>query len=233
MKTGLLHHWRVNFFAGLAVLLPMLLSLAIVAWLFGSIANFTDRLLFFLPQTLTHTDGGKGPLHWYWSLAAFALAIGLVTLIGRSARNYLGRRVIEYMDTGLGRLPLVNKIYPIIKQVQETVTSEKKDAFKTVVLVEFPSAGRYSIGFLTSEQHAEVQARTRERMVCVFVPTTPNPTSGFLILVPEEKVTKLDMTVADGIKYIISLGSVAPPWPPVPAKMPPAAPPPPAASPQA
>ena len=118
------------------------------------------------------------------------------------------------MDTGLGRLPLVNKIYPILKQVQETVTSEKKDAFKTVVLVEFPSAGIYSLGFITSEQHAEVQARTREHMVCVFVPTTPNPTSGFLILVPEQKVTKLDMSVADGIKYIISLGSVAPPWEP-------------------
>ena len=214
MKTVLVHHWRVNFFAGLAVILPVLISLWLVVWLFGSIANFTDRLLFFLPQTLTHADAGKGALHWYWSLAAFALAIVLVTLIGRSARNYLGRQVIEWMDTGLGRLPLVNKIYPILKQVQETVTSEKKDAFKTVVMVEFPSAGIYSIGFITSEQHAEVQARTREHVVCVFVPTTPNPTSGFLILVPEHKVTRLDMSVADGIKYIISLGSVAPPWKP-------------------
>jgi len=216
MKTALVTHWRGNFFAGLAVVLPVLATLAIVVWLFGNIANFTDRLLFFLPQTLTHADAGKGPLHWYWSLASLALAVGLLTLIGRSARNYLGRRVIEWMDTGLGHLPLVNKIYPILKQVQETVTSEKKDAFKTVVLVEFPSAGMFSIGFITSEQHAEVQARTREHMVCVFVPTTPNPTSGFLILVPEHKVTKLDMSVADGIKYIISLGSVAPPWKPSP-----------------
>jgi uncharacterized membrane protein len=212
MKTALHHHWRVNFFAGLAVVLPVLISLWLVVWLFGSIANFTDRLLFFLPQTLTHADQGKGPLHWYWSLAALALAIGLVTLIGRSARNYVGQQVIEWMNTGLGHLPLVNKIYPILKQVQETVTSEKKDAFKTVVLVEFPSAGLWSIGFITSEQHAEVQARTRAHVVCVFVPTTPNPTSGFLVLVPEHKVTKLDMSVADGIKYIISLGSVAPPW---------------------
>ena len=209
-----MHHWRVNFAAGLAVVLPVLITLAIVVWLFGSIANFTDRLLFFLPLSLTHADGGKGPLIWYWSLAAFALAIVLTTLIGRVARHYFGRKIIEYFDTGMSRLPLVNKIYPIIKQVQETVTSEKKNAFKTVVLVEFPSAGIYSIGFITSEQHAEVQARTHEHVVCVFVPTTPNPTSGFLILVPEAKVTRLDMSVADGIKYIISLGSVAPAWTP-------------------
>jgi uncharacterized membrane protein len=79
-----------------------------------------------------------------------------------------------------------------------------------VVMVEFPSAGIYSIGFITNEQHGEVQQKTKAKVVCVFVPTTPNPTSGFLILVPEEKVTKLDMNVADGIKYIVSLGSIAP-----------------------
>jgi uncharacterized membrane protein len=81
----------------------------------------------------------------------------------------------------------------------------------------------YSIGFITSEQHAEVQQKTKERVVCIFVPTTPNPTSGFLVLVPEDKVTRLEMTVADAIKYIISLGSVSPefigqPVPPPPAK---------------
>jgi uncharacterized membrane protein len=80
--------------------------------------------------------------------------------------------------------------------------------------VEFPREGIYSIGFLTSEQRDEVQQKTREKVVCVFVPTTPNPTSGFLILVPEEKVTKLDMSVADGIKYIVSLGSLSPEYTP-------------------
>ena len=208
-----MHHWRVNFFAGLAVVLPILITLAIVVWLFGSIANFTDKLLFFLPHDLTHADGGKGPMLWYWSIAALALAVAIVTGVGRATRNYVGRKVIELLDEGVGRLPLVNKIYPILKQVQETVTSEKKNAFKTVVLVEFPSPGIFSIGFITSEQHAEVQARTRSHVVCVFVPTTPNPTSGFLILVPEDKVTRLEMSVADGIKYVISLGSVAPPYP--------------------
>jgi uncharacterized membrane protein len=213
MKTTLLHRWRVNFIAGLAVALPVLITLAIVAWLFGSVANFTDQLLFFLPRELTHADDGRGPMHWYWSVVAIGLAIGIVTVIGRSARNYFGRRAIEWMDTGLARLPLINKIYPIIKQVQETLTSDKKNAFKTVVLVEFPSPGMRSIGFITSEQHAEVQARTNEHVICVFVPTTPNPTTGFLILVTEDKLIRLDMSVTDGIKYLISVGSVVPQWP--------------------
>ena len=82
------------------------------------------------------------------------------------------------------------------------------------MLVEFPREGTYSIGFLTSEQHEEVQKKTKEDVVCVFVPTTPNPTSGFLLLVPKEKVTKLDMSVAEGIKYIISLGAIAPEYAP-------------------
>ncbi len=80
----------------------------------------------------------------------------------------------------------------------------------------FPRAGIYSVGFITSEQHAEVQAKTKEKVVCVFVPTTPNPTSGFLVLVPEDQVTKLEMSVAEGIKYIVSLGSIAPEYLPTP-----------------
>jgi uncharacterized membrane protein len=83
-----------------------------------------------------------------------------------------------------------------------------------VVLVEFPRPGVYSIGFITSEQHPEVQAKTNEKVVCVFVPTTPNPTGGFLLLVPEDKVTKLEMSVTDGIKYVISLGSILPEYGP-------------------
>ena len=78
------------------------------------------------------------------------------------------------------------------------------------MLVEFPREGMYSVGFITNEQHGEVQEKTQKNVVAVFIPTTPNPTSGFLVLLPEDKVTKLDMSVADGIKYIVSLGSIAP-----------------------
>jgi uncharacterized membrane protein len=212
VKKPALATWRGNFLTGLAVLLPAVITLAIMKWLFGTIASITDLLLFFLPTSLTHQDNGRGPMFWYWSLAAFVLAILLVSAVGLLARYYIGKRMIAWLDTAMLRLPLLNKIYATIKQVNEAFSSGNKTAFKTVVLVEFPRAGVYSLGFLTSEQHQEVQAKTHAKVVCVFVPTTPNPTSGFLILVPEDQVTRLDMSVADGIKYIISLGSVAPEW---------------------
>jgi uncharacterized membrane protein len=106
-------------------------------------------------------------------------------------------------------VPFLNKIYSATKQVNDALASGNKNSFKTVVLVQFPREGMYSVGFITSEQNDEVQAKTKEKVVGVFVPTTPNPTSGFLILVPETQVIKLEMSVADAIKYIVSLGSIS------------------------
>lgn len=210
VQKGLIARWRANFLAGLAVILPGVISIALVVWIFRNVSNLTDTLLFFLPHDLTHRNHGEGEMYWYWSFVAFVLAICLVCAIGVSARNYIGRKMIEWVDLGLLRVPLLNKIYAAIKQVNEAFTSGKKTSFQTVVMVEFPRPGSYSIGFITSEQHDEIQSKTREKVVSVFVPTTPNPTSGFLILVPEREVTKLDMSVADGIKFIVSLGSITP-----------------------
>jgi uncharacterized membrane protein len=154
-------------------------------------------------------------MHGYWSLVALALAVVLISVVGVLARYYIGKKIIEWTDRVLMRVPLLNKFYSAIKQVNDAFAGNKH-SFKTVVLVEFPREGIYSIGFLTSEQRDEVQQKTREKVVCVFVPTTPNPTSGFLILVPEEKVIKLDMSVTDGIKYIVSLGSLSPEYTPPP-----------------
>ena len=215
IKTPLTH-WKANFFTGLAVVLPALLSIGVVVWLFGTVSNFTDALLFFLPKDWTHERGGEGPMLWHWSLLALVLTIGLITLIGRFARHYLGKKLIQLADEVLLRVPLLNKIYGALKQINEAFTSSKTSSFKQVVLVEFPRAGVYSVGFITGSQHGEVQDKTREKVVGVFVPTTPNPTTGFIVLVPEKDVTKLDMSVADGIKFIMSLGSVAPDYAPPP-----------------
>ena len=198
--------------------LPALLTLAAVKWIFGTISSFTDTLLFFLPYflnpKLVYENGQSAPMFWYWSLLALVLAAAMITVVGVAAQNYIGRRMLEWLDTAMMNVPVVNKFYGAIKQVNEAF-SGNKDSFKTVVLVEFPREGMYSIGFITNEQRGEVQQKTKEKVVAVFIPTTPNPTSGFLVLVPEEKVTKLDMSVADGIKYIVSLGSIAPELPPL------------------
>lgn len=210
MKKTFLSRWRANFFTGLALILPAAISIAIFVWLFGTVANFTDKLLFFLPQTLTHADGGKGAILWQWSLLALAVAILAITLVGQLARVYIGRKLLTIGDRLLLRVPLLNKIYGTLKQVNEAFGPNSKSSFKQVVLVEFPHPGAHTIGFITSDQLPEVETKTGRKSVAVFVPTTPNPTAGFLLLFPEEKVTKLEMSVADGIKFIISLGAVSP-----------------------
>jgi len=218
MRKSFFARWRASFFTGLAVALPALLTLAAVKWLFGTISSFTDTLLFFLPYVLdpkvVYENGQSGPMFWHWSLLALLLAVVLISIVGVLARYYIGKRLIEWLDLAMMNIPLLNKFYGAIKQVNEAF-SGNKNSFKTVALVEFPREGMYSIGFITNEQRGEVQQKTREKVIAVFIPTTPNPTSGFLVLVPEEKVTKLDMTVADGIKYIVSLGSIAPELPPL------------------
>jgi uncharacterized membrane protein len=214
VKPTFFTRWQSNFWAGLAIVLPAVISLAVLRWLFGTVANITDTLLVFLPWKLTHENQGQGPMYWYWSLVALTLAVLLIGIVGLLARNYFGKRTIQWVDEMLLRVPLLNKIYGATKQVNDAFTTGSKTSFRTVALVEFPRAGMYSVGFITSEQHDEVNAKSGEKVVSVFVPTTPNPTSGFLLLVPEDKVTKLEMSVADGIKYIISLGAITPEYRP-------------------
>jgi uncharacterized membrane protein len=209
VKKSLFARWRASFFTGLVIVLPGVITLAIVKWFFGTVSSMTDLLLFFLPRSLTHENDGAGPMFWYWSVLAFLLAVAIVSVVGVLARYYFGKRMIAWADSMMLRVPVLNKIYGTIRQVDEAFTSGKKSSFKTVVLVEYPREGIYSVGFITSEQESEAQKKTGRNCVCVFIPTTPIPTAGFLILVPVEKVTKLDMSVADGFKYIISLGALS------------------------
>jgi uncharacterized membrane protein len=203
-----LKRWRANFFAGLAIVMPAFISIAVVVWLFQNVSNVTNELLFFLPRSWLFPklpDGNYGEIYWYWRWIALVWAVFLVCLVGRYGRYYLGRKTIEWLDTAIMRVPLLNKIYGTIKQVNESFTSNKS-SFKQVVLVTFPHGRSKAVGFVTGEQ----LGLGGERLVSVFVPTTPNPTSGFLLLLPESEITRLDMSVADGIKFIISLGVISP-----------------------
>ena len=203
-ENSLLNRWRRNFLAGLAITMPGVISLAVVVWLFRNVANVTDTLLFFLPKKLTHPPGSE-TAYWYWSYFAFLLAVSLICLVGRFGRDYLGRRAIKWTDKALLSIPLLNKIYGTVKQVNESFSSNKS-SFKQVVLVTFPHARSRSLAFVTGEQ----KGLGPEKLISVFIPTTPNPTSGFLLLVPESEIIKLDISVADGIKFIISLGAISP-----------------------
>lgn len=210
MQKSFAARTRTNFITGTAVALPVVISIAVVVWLFGTVANFTDSLLFFLPRRLTHAQGGAGPVIWYWSWAAFAVAVVLLCLVGQLTRYYVGKQILKLMDTLLLQVPLLGKIYGTLKQVNEAFSSSSKSSFQQVVMVEFPRQGMHSIGFITNSDHASVERESARKMITVFVPTTPNPTSGFLVVVPEDEVVKVDMSVADGIRFIISLGSISP-----------------------
>jgi uncharacterized membrane protein len=206
--NSFLARWRANFFTGLAIVLPAAISVALVIWFFGWVSHFTDMLLVFLPDAWIRAkkpDGTLGDMNWYWSWFALLLTVVLVCLAGRYGRNYLGRKTIEWIDHTMMRVPLLNKIYGTIKQVNESFHSNKS-SFKQVVLVTFPHARSRSLGFVTGEQ----KGLGAEKLISVFIPTTPNPTGGFLLLVPESEIIKLDISVADGIKFIISLGAISP-----------------------
>jgi uncharacterized membrane protein len=149
-------------------------------------------------------------LHIYIPGLGIILLVCLILLIGIFASNLLGRKLGQLGEWVLDRIPFVRIIYKFIKQLVNTIFSQGKANFKGVVLVEYPRKGIYSIGFLTSESRGEVQRVTRQKLVNVFLPTTPNPTSGYFLLLPEQDVTMLHMTVEEGLKMIISAGMVTP-----------------------
>ncbi|MDX1482924.1 MAG: DUF502 domain-containing protein [Alphaproteobacteria bacterium] len=142
-------------------------------------------------------------------LGLIIVLIGLV-LIGALTANLLGRTFFRMSERLLERMPIIRGVHATIKQVFETVLSHQSDAFRQVVLVEYPRRGIWALGFLTGETVGEVQNLTKERVLNIFLPTTPNPTSGFLLFVPQEDVVVLDMTVEEGIKMVMSGGIVTP-----------------------
>ncbi|MEM8984719.1 MAG: DUF502 domain-containing protein, partial [Pseudomonadota bacterium] len=140
------------------------------------------------------------------------LTFVVLLVTGILAANFFGRRLLGAWESLLARIPLIRSVYSGAKQVAETFFADSGQAFKKVMLVEYPRKGVWSLAFQTSSDLQEIQARTPKEVVCVFVPTTPNPTSGFIIMVPREDVIELDMEVDQALKMIISLGVVVPPW---------------------
>ena len=140
------------------------------------------------------------------------LTFTLLLVTGFFAANLLGKKLIAVWEAFLARIPLVSWVYSGVKKVAETLLSPRSESFRKVLLMEYPRRGIWSLCFQTSSDLGEVQAHTGQEVVCVFVPTTPNPTSGFIILVPKDDVIELEMTVDEALRMIISLGVVVPEW---------------------
>lgn len=195
---------RRYFIAGLLVWIPigvtiLLISLAV---------RLMDKTLALVPeaykpeQLLGFTVPGLGVL----------LTLLILIVTGFLVANFVGRAFVGGWESLLNRIPVVRSIYSAAKNFAEVVFSDSSQSFKNVLLVEYPRKGLYSLAFQTATQLGEVQGRTGEAVVCCFVPTTPNPTSGFIIIVPKKDVTVLDMEVDEALKMIISLGVVVPDW---------------------
>lgn len=138
------------------------------------------------------------------------VAIIVVLLTGLVTANYFGKSIVKAWDAFLDRIPLIRSIYSPLKKFSELVLSDQTQSFSKVLLIEYPRKGIYSLCFQTSKELGEVQNQDGEEMVCVYIPTTPNPTSGYIVLVPQNEVKELKMSVEDALKMIISLGVVVP-----------------------
>ena len=198
--------------AGILVWAP----LAVTYWLLKFAVGLMDRTLKWIPaqyqpgvllQQLFQT---AEPIHIPGLGVILALVVLLLT--GVLAANFVGRAFVGGWESLMDRIPVVRSIYSAAKNFAEIVFSDSSQSFKNVLLIEYPRKGLYSLAFQTSTRLGEVQGRTGEEVVCCFVPTTPNPTSGFIIIVPKKDITVLDMEVDEALKMIISLGVVIPTW---------------------
>jgi len=188
--------------AGLLVWVP----LGITLWVLAFLINTLDQTLVLLPEAV-RPDKLLG-FHLPGLGVLLSFAILLVT--GVLAANFFGARLIAMWESLLGRIPFVKSIYSGVKQVSDTLLSDSSYAFRKALLVEFPSQGSWSIAFLTGTPAASVAAHLEGEHVTVYVPTTPNPTSGYVVMLPKSRVYELDMSVDEALKYIISMGVVAP-----------------------
>ena len=190
--------------AGLLVWMPLGITFLVIR----AIVGLLDRTLLLLPEPYQPDN----LLGMHIPGLGVLLAAILVLTTGMIVANFLGKRLVVVWEHFLARIPLVRSLYAAIKQIMEAVLSTDAQSFRKVLLIEYPRKGVWSLAFLTSDNLGEVQAKTSSEVISVFIPTTPNPTSGFIIMVPKDDVFELDMAVEDGLKMIISLGVAVPAW---------------------
>ena len=203
-RRGLLARLRTYLIAGVVVTAPV----GITAWLLWLVVDLFDRAVVpLIPDAYNPSDilGTNVPG------VGIIIAFILVTLIGAFVTNVAGRFLVRFGDSLVSRVPVVRTVYGVLKQIIDAVLAQSANAFREVVLIEYPRRGIWVIGFVTSSTQGEVQRVFDEEMVNLFLPTTPNPTSGFLLFVPRKDCIHLDMTVEQGVKLVISGGIVSPP----------------------
>ncbi len=194
--------FKKNILTGLIVLIPLILTF----WVIFSLAHFLDKIIVFLPyefqpsQLFGFDIPGLGII----------LTIAIIFFVGLVSNNFFGKSLINFYEIILDKLPFVKTIYGGIKQVSDTLLSNSSTAFSKAVLIEFPDSKNYTFAFITGETDERISKILKGKYVNVYVPTTPNPTSGYTLMVPRNKVVDIDVSVDQALKYVISMGVVPP-----------------------
>ena len=191
---------KKTFFTGLLILVP----LGITVWVLNLVVTTLDQTLLLLPPSVRtqapFNIPGMGVL----------LTLLIILAVGILARNFIGRRLVLWWEALLARIPVVSAIYSSVKQVSDTLLSPSGQAFRKPVLVEFPRAGSWSVGFVVGSPGEALQGPLTGEFASVYVPTAPNPTSGYVLIVPVDQVLDLDISVDEALKFVVSMGVVAP-----------------------
>ncbi|MEN6318742.1 MAG: DUF502 domain-containing protein [Syntrophaceae bacterium] len=190
------------FLTGLAVTIPIGLTLYILFFLI----DIMDGLLKVIPVKY-HPDTLLGA---HIPGLGIIVTVALIFICGLVTRSYIGDKIVSSGENLVDRIPFVRSIYKGIKQISDNMFMDQRSSFKKVVLIEFPRKGIYTIAFVTGMPSMEIQKKTGQNSISVFVPTTPNPTSGYLVIVPEEELVHMDMSVEEALTFIISVGIITP-----------------------
>jgi uncharacterized membrane protein len=201
-----LRRWLI---AGMLVLVPLVITL----WVLDLVLSTMDKALQLLPPDWQPDK----LLGFHIPYLGVILVVAVLLIVGAAASNFAGRQLLGWWERLLARIPIVRSVYSSVKQVSDTILSPSGQAFRKAVLVEFPRAGAWSVGFAVGNPGSEITGLLGTEPQTIFVPTAPNPTSGYIIILPPEQVKELDMSVDEALKFIVSLGVVVPRGEPIPA----------------
>ncbi len=205
---------RNNFVAGVLLILPIVTTVFILWWVFvriisPAVAGIIRPLLLFVIPEMFHEALGLRTL-FIWDVTGVISLFVFIVLIGILARNFIVKKLIAVYERLLSRIPIVNKVYGTVHQISKAFFGAERTGFKRVVLFEYPRRQSWSFGFVSGEVRGELPALPGEKVLNIFVPTTPNPTSGYLLQIPEKDTLALDISVAEAFELIISAGAVSP-----------------------
>lgn len=198
----MLSNLRKWMFAGLLVIVPVAITIWLIEWMLSTL----DKTLLILPEAW-HPDKLIG-----FHIPGFGLILAVISLliVGAVASNFLGKKVFVWGDNVLLRIPVVRSIYSSVKQVSDTLFSENGNAFRKAVMIEWPRSNVWTIAFVTGKPNGELLKHLKDDFVSIYVPTTPNPTGGYFVLLKMSDCIELDMSVDEALKYIVSMGVVSP-----------------------